>query len=74
MSSSRKTSNIRDDFCISNDVKTIDNETEEETEQAPDYGEGFPLGEPQGCKNRGNRGAWPTGFIPQGHPQIEEGL
>ena len=61
-------------FASIRTVNTIDDEIEEETEETPDHGEGFPPGEPQGRKDRGNRGAWPAGFIPQGHPQIQEGL
>ena len=67
-------SNIRDDFCIFTSVNKTHDETEEETEETPDYGEGFPPGESKGRKDGGNRGAWPTGFIPQGHPQLQEGL
>ena len=49
-------------------------ETEEETEETPNHGEGFPPGEPKSGEDGGNRSVWPTGFIPESHPQVQEGL
>ena len=49
-------------------------ETEEENEETPDYGEGFPAGEPTGGQDGGDPGAWEAGFNEVGAPQVKEGL
>ena len=49
-------------------------ETEEEIEEPPNHGEGLPPGEPKSGEDGGNRSSWPTGFIPESHQQVQEGL
>ena len=48
--------------------------TEEETEEAPDHGEGFHVGEPQGGPSGGHCPAREADRIPYGPPRIQESV
>ena len=56
------------------ETKLIYDETEEETEEAADYGGGLYAREPQGGKARRDCRAWEAGFNEVGAPQVQEGL
>ena len=56
------------------ETKLIYDETEEETEEAADYGGGLYVSQPQGGPDGGDIRARETCFVQDGAPQIEEGL